>query len=37
MREVLDKMVIVIGAALFFRWMFDIARTKGLLAKLGTQ
>jgi ABC-2 type transport system permease protein len=27
----------LVGAALFFRWMFNIARTKGLLAKLGTQ
>jgi ABC-2 type transport system permease protein len=27
----------LIAAAAFFRWMFDVARQKGLLAKLGTQ
>ncbi len=31
------SLVHLTGAALFFRWMFNIARTKGLLAKLGTQ
>ncbi len=31
------NIVYLIGAGLFFNWMFDIARTKGLLAKLGTQ
>jgi ABC-2 type transport system permease protein len=29
--------VYLIAAGLFFRWMFGIARQKGLLAKLGTQ
>jgi ABC-2 type transport system permease protein len=29
--------VYLLAAALFFRYMFDVARRKGLLAKLGTQ
>lgn len=29
--------VYLVAAALFFRYMFDVARRKGLLAKLGTQ
>ena len=31
------NVVYLIAAALFFRWMFEVARQKGLLAKLGTQ
>ena len=31
------NLVYLIAAALFFRWMFEVAREKGLLAKLGTQ
>jgi len=31
------NIVYLIAAALFFRWMFEVARQKGLLAKLGTQ
>jgi hypothetical protein len=27
----------LIGAGLFFNYMFEVARDKGLLAKLGTQ
>jgi hypothetical protein len=27
----------LIGAGLFFNFMFEVARNKGLLAKLGTQ
>jgi len=29
--------IYLVAAALFFRYMFDVARRKGLLAKLGTQ
>jgi hypothetical protein len=29
--------VYLLAAALFFRYMFGVARQKGLLAKLGTQ
>jgi ABC-2 type transport system permease protein len=31
------NIVYLVAAALFFRWMFEVARQKGLLAKLGTQ
>ena len=31
------NVVYLVAAALFFRWMFDVSRRKGLLAKLGTQ
>ena len=31
------NVIYLIAAAAFFRWMFDVAREKGLLAKLGTQ
>jgi ABC-2 type transport system permease protein len=31
------NVVYLIVAAAFFRWMFEVAREKGLLAKLGTQ
>jgi ABC-2 type transport system permease protein len=31
------NVVYLIGAALFFRYMFNVARRRGLLAKLGTQ
>jgi hypothetical protein len=31
------NIVYLIAAGLFFRYMFGVAREKGLLAKLGTQ
>jgi hypothetical protein len=31
------NVVYLVAGGLFFRWMYGIARNKGLLAKLGTQ